>query len=67
MDADQISTSAMKAGSKPQPPDDIEAWLQNTVLPKKAPWIGQVGSAHELTDVLRGGEPQRGQRATPAG
>ena len=53
--------------SKPQPPDDIEAWLQNTVLPKKAPWIGQVGSAHELTDVLRGGEPQRGQRATPAG
>ena len=27
--------------SKPQPPEDIERWLQQTVLPKKAPWIGQ--------------------------
>ena len=27
--------------SRPQPPDDIERWLQQTVLPKKAPWIGQ--------------------------
>ncbi|MGZ5206047.1 MAG: EAL domain-containing protein, partial [Caldimonas sp.] len=31
--------------SKPQPPEDIEEWLQQTVLPKKAPWIGKAGSA----------------------
>jgi hypothetical protein len=30
--------------SKPQPPEDIERWLQQTVLPKKAPWIGQAAS-----------------------
>ena len=28
--------------SRPQPPEDIEHWLQTTILPKKAPWIGQV-------------------------
>jgi EAL domain-containing protein (putative c-di-GMP-specific phosphodiesterase class I) len=26
--------------SKPQPPEDVVAWLHNTVLPQKAPWIG---------------------------
>jgi hypothetical protein len=31
--------------SKPQPPEDIEDWLQQTVLPRKAPWIGKAGSA----------------------
>ncbi|MDQ6630119.1 MAG: EAL domain-containing protein [Pseudomonadota bacterium] len=31
--------------SKAQPPDDIEAWLQQTVLPKKAPWIGKASSS----------------------
>jgi sensor c-di-GMP phosphodiesterase-like protein len=29
--------------SKPQPPEDIETWLQQTVLPRKAPWIGKAG------------------------
>ena len=28
--------------SKPLPPDDLEVWLQQTVLPRKAPWIGAV-------------------------
>ena len=36
--------------SRPIPPDDLEPWLQQTVLPRRAPWIGQaneldVGSA----------------------
>ena len=31
--------------SRPQPPDDIVTWLQQTVLPRKAPWIGKVGAA----------------------
>jgi predicted signal transduction protein with EAL and GGDEF domain len=28
--------------SRPQPADVIEAWLEQTVLPRKAPWIGKV-------------------------
>jgi len=28
--------------SKPLPPDDLELWLQQTMLPRKAPWIGVV-------------------------
>ena len=31
--------------SRPQPPEDIVTWLQQTVLPRKAPWIGKVGAA----------------------
>ncbi len=31
--------------SKAQPPEEIEAWLQQTVLPKKAPWIGKAGDS----------------------
>ena len=31
--------------SKPQPPEDIEHWLEQTVLPRKAPWIGEAGEA----------------------
>jgi predicted signal transduction protein with EAL and GGDEF domain/CheY-like chemotaxis protein len=31
--------------SKPQPPEDIELWLQQTVLPRKAPWIVQADVA----------------------
>ena len=30
--------------SRPQPADEIEAWLQQTVLPRKAPWIGAASS-----------------------
>jgi len=29
--------------SQPIPPDDLERWLQQTVLPRRAPWIGQAG------------------------
>jgi len=31
--------------SRPLPPDDLESWLHQTVLPRKAPWIGAVGEA----------------------
>ncbi len=48
--------------SRPQPADDIEAWLQQTVLPRKAPWIGKVGEA-DIADALRLANP----RAKPAG
>ena len=30
--------------SRPIPPDDLELWLQHTVLPRKAPWIVQAGA-----------------------
>ena len=41
--------------SRPQPPEDIETWLQQTVLPRKAPWIGKAGDA-ELPEALRAAE-----------
>jgi predicted signal transduction protein with EAL and GGDEF domain/DNA-binding response OmpR family regulator len=31
--------------AKPLPPDDLEAWLHQTVLPRKAPWIGAVSDS----------------------
>ena len=30
--------------SRPIPPDDLEAWLKQTILPQRAPWIGQAGA-----------------------
>jgi predicted signal transduction protein with EAL and GGDEF domain/CheY-like chemotaxis protein len=30
--------------SRPIPPHDLEAWLKNTILPRRAPWIGQAGA-----------------------
>ncbi len=51
--------------SKPQPPEDIESWLQQTVLPKKAPWIGRAGDS-DVADTLRGTDPRGGHRANPA-
>ena len=30
--------------SKPLPPDDLEQWLAQTVLPRKAPWIAQASA-----------------------
>ena len=38
--------------SKPLPPDEIEAWLRQTILPRKAPWIGKAGEA-EIAEALR--------------
>ncbi|MDB6001368.1 MAG: histidine kinase [Rhizobacter sp.] len=33
--------------SKPLPPDELELWLKNTVLPRKAPWIGKASDGIE--------------------
>jgi predicted signal transduction protein with EAL and GGDEF domain/FixJ family two-component response regulator len=38
--------------SRPIPPDDLEAWLKTTVLPRRAPWIGQA-SALEASETQR--------------
>ncbi|WP_372525079.1 putative bifunctional diguanylate cyclase/phosphodiesterase [Piscinibacter sp.] len=51
--------------SKPQMPDDIEKWLQQTILPKKATWIGKVGD-NEAAESLRAAADARHPRATPA-
>jgi len=34
--------------SKPLPADDLDEWLAQTVLPRNAPWIGQVEEADPL-------------------
>ena len=47
--------------SKPQPPEDIERWLQQTVLPKKAPWIGQAATADSAEPARRRGRESRGK------
>jgi EAL domain-containing protein (putative c-di-GMP-specific phosphodiesterase class I) len=51
--------------SKPLPPEDIETWLQQTILPRKAPWIGKAGEA-EMAEVLRLAEG-RDSRHKPRG
>jgi len=38
--------------SRAIPPDDVETWLAQTVLPRKAPWIGQA------RDGERGADPR---------
>ncbi len=40
--------------SRPQPPADIETWLYQTILPRKAPWIGRADSIDVtgVTDVI---------------
>ncbi|MDP9043607.1 MAG: EAL domain-containing protein [Pseudomonadota bacterium] len=50
--------------SRPQPPDAIETWLQQTILPRKAPWIGKAGEA-EIGEVLRFADG-RDARSKPA-
>ena len=47
--------------SRPQPPEDVEQWLQQTVLPRKAPWIGQASPIDYGGDLLRAtaGRPLR--------
>ncbi len=52
--------------SRPQPPEDIETWLQQTVLPRKAPWIGKAGEMVDLADALRPADP-RETRIKPVG
>ena len=38
--------------SKPLPAEDIETWLNQTIVSGKAPWIGKANDA-EMTEVLR--------------
>ncbi|MEO7337404.1 MAG: EAL domain-containing protein [Caldimonas sp.] len=51
--------------SRPQPPEEIEKWLQQTVLPKKAPWIGKA-VAFEAPEERRV-TPIRAPRVPPLG
>jgi len=37
--------------SRAIPPDDIVTWLSQTVLPRKAPWIGQAGDLERASDA----------------
>ncbi len=39
--------------SRPIPPDELELWLEQTVLPRKAPWIADV--SHDTIEAPRGG------------
>jgi predicted signal transduction protein with EAL and GGDEF domain len=52
--------------SRAQPAEDVETWLQQTVLPKKAPWIGKAGTG-DLSDALRTADARSSSRAWPAG
>ena len=51
--------------SRPQPPEAIETWLQQTILPRKAPWIGKAGDI-DVADALRGPELRGPRRNLPA-
>lgn len=39
--------------SKPKPADEIQSWLEETVLPRTAPWMGAVGDGAS-SDAARG-------------
>jgi predicted signal transduction protein with EAL and GGDEF domain/CheY-like chemotaxis protein len=39
--------------SRPIPPADLELWLEQTVLPRKAPWIGQAGVLETGSEASR--------------
>jgi predicted signal transduction protein with EAL and GGDEF domain/DNA-binding response OmpR family regulator len=47
--------------SRAVPPDDLQFWLEQTVLPRKATWIGAVGEFERMDEVARaaGRRPQR--------
>jgi EAL domain-containing protein (putative c-di-GMP-specific phosphodiesterase class I) len=47
--------------SKPLPAEDLEEWLAQTVLPRKAPWIGQV----EDVDPIGAAAARGARRALP--
>ena len=52
--------------SKPQPPEDIETWLQQTVLPRKAPWIGAASGAElEALNITARPATKRQPRTKP--
>ena len=37
--------------SRPMPPEGVEAWLRDTVLPRRAPWIGVVAGSAAAQDA----------------
>ncbi len=39
--------------SRPIPPDEIERWLQQTVLPRKAPWIARAAGQDAAGEAAR--------------
>jgi EAL domain-containing protein (putative c-di-GMP-specific phosphodiesterase class I) len=51
----RLGCSAMQGFlfSRAIPPDDLERWLQQTVLPRKAPWIGQASALDYGGDISR--------------
>ncbi len=50
--------------SKPVPADDLQRWLEQTLLPRKAPWIGPATEA-ELAAMARTEPPAGGARQLP--
>ena len=51
--------------SKALAPEALDQWLQQTVLPRKAPWIVDAGDGEDISDSLRAGLEPRPSRYTP--
>ena len=51
--------------SKPLPPEDIETWLRETVLPRKAPWIGKASEVEMIEPPARAPADARDLRGKP--
>jgi predicted signal transduction protein with EAL and GGDEF domain/CheY-like chemotaxis protein len=51
--------------SKALAPEALDQWLQQTVLPRKAPWIVDAGEGEDIGDSLRAGLEPRPSRYTP--
>ncbi|HEY1392507.1 MAG TPA: EAL domain-containing protein, partial [Methylibium sp.] len=49
--------------SRALPPEELEQWLQQTVLPRKAPWIGKAGEGD--ADLLQQVTGTRAARSNP--
>jgi hypothetical protein len=47
--------------SRAVPPEDLQRWLEQTVLPRKAPWIGTAIESEPFDDAARvaGSRPYR--------
>jgi PAS domain S-box-containing protein len=41
--------------SRPMPPQDVMAWIETTVLPRKAPWVARVASMEAAEGSVRKG------------
>lgn len=51
--------------SKAQPADDIESWLKQTVLPRKAPWIGKASEMTTGREPLLGADARTARGVNP--